>query len=57
MTERKAAAKTHEEREVPWAALKREAKKRFGVERFRSLQREVLESVFAGRDTLVIMPT
>jgi ATP-dependent DNA helicase RecQ len=42
---------------IPWADLKREAKKRFGITAFRSVQREVLESVLSGRDTLAIMPT
>ncbi len=42
---------------IPWVELRREAKKRFGVAAFRSAQREVLESVFQGRDTLAIMPT
>ena len=42
---------------VPWAELKREAKKRFGITSFRSLQREVIESVLMGRNTLAIMPT
>ncbi|WP_074656048.1 RecQ family ATP-dependent DNA helicase [Terriglobus roseus] len=42
---------------IPWDALKREAKKRFGVTAFRSVQREVLESVLGGHDTLAIMPT
>ncbi|WP_263413343.1 RecQ family ATP-dependent DNA helicase [Terriglobus aquaticus] len=43
--------------DVPWAALRKEAKKRFGVDRFRSAQKDVIESVFAGCDTLAIMPT
>ncbi len=43
--------------EVPWAALRREAKRRFGVAGFRSCQREILQSVFAGCNTLGIMPT
>jgi ATP-dependent DNA helicase RecQ len=42
---------------IPWGELKREAKKRFGVTAFRSVQREVLESVLSGHDTLAIMPT
>ena len=43
--------------EIPWAALQAQAKARFGVRSFRSAQREVLESVFQGNDTLAIMPT
>ena len=50
-------SKKQEASAVPWAALLREAKKRFGIAKLRSAQREVLESVFAGRDTLAIMPT
>ena len=49
--------KTEGGSQIPWAALKREAKSRFGVTAFRSVQREVLESVLSGRDTLAIMPT
>ena len=45
------------ESNVPWPELRREAKRRFHVERFRSAQKDVLESVFAGCDTLAIMPT
>ena len=33
------------------------AQQHFGIKRFRPGQREVLESVFAGRDTLALMPT
>ena len=33
------------------------AQQHFGIRRFRPGQREVLESVFAGRDTLALMPT
>ena len=33
------------------------ARERFGIQRFRPGQREVLASVFAGRDTLALMPT
>ena len=34
-----------------------QAQTHFGIKRFRPGQREVLESVFAGRDTLALMPT
>lgn len=34
-----------------------EARRRFGIRRFRPGQREVLEAVFAGRNTLGLMPT
>jgi ATP-dependent DNA helicase RecQ len=41
----------------PWPELLKEARERFGIKRFRPGQREVLESVFAGTDTLAILPT
>ncbi len=37
--------------------LLQEARTRFGIERFRPGQREVLTSVFAGKNTLALMPT
>ncbi len=40
-----------------WSAILREAQSRFGIKRFRPGQREVLESIFSGRNTLAIMPT
>ncbi len=43
--------------EVPWARILHEAQRRFGIKRFRPGQREVLESVFKGRNTLAVMPT
>lgn len=43
--------------DVPWAELRKEARKRFGVKHFRSAQKDVLEAVFSGCDTLAIMPT
>ncbi len=42
---------------VPWSALHREARERFGIKHFRPGQREVLEAVFSGRNTLALMPT
>ena len=42
---------------VPWQAVLREAQQRFGIKRFRSGQREVLEAVFHGRSVLGLMPT
>ncbi len=53
-TRRKAAAATPA---TPWLELLQAARDRFGIKRFRPGQREVLESVFQGRDTLAIMPT
>ena len=43
--------------QVPWPALLREARSRFGIQRFRPGQREVLEAVFTGRDALGLIPT
>ncbi len=43
--------------DIPWDDLRREAKRHFGIQHFRSAQRDVLESVFQGRDTMAIMPT
>lgn len=42
---------------APWEALHREAKRRFGVERLRPGQREVIEAIMAGRDAVALMPT
>jgi len=42
---------------IPWADILREARKRFHIQRFRAGQREVLESVFRGQNTLALMPT
>ena len=42
---------------VPWAEILREARERFGIQRFRSGQKEVLEAVFGGRSVLGLMPT
>ncbi|HET9086660.1 MAG TPA: RecQ family ATP-dependent DNA helicase [Acidobacteriaceae bacterium] len=44
-------------REIPWDSLLREARIRFGVERFRPGQKQALEAVFSHRDVLVLMPT
>ncbi len=42
---------------IPWAALRKEARERFGVERLRPGQHEVLQAIFEGRDVLALMPT
>ncbi|RXH55082.1 RecQ family ATP-dependent DNA helicase [Granulicella sibirica] len=42
---------------IPWDNILREAKQRFGIKAFRSGQREVLQSIFAGHSILAIMPT
>ena len=42
---------------IPWPEILREGRRRFGIQRLRPGQREVLESVFNERSTLAIMPT
>ncbi|GAC1359211.1 MAG: hypothetical protein NVSMB3_06650 [Acidobacteriaceae bacterium] len=42
---------------IPWPTILKTAQERFGIQRFRSGQREVLEEVFRGRDVLGLMPT
>lgn len=42
---------------VPWPALLREARARFGIHGFRPGQREILEAVFSGKNVLGILPT
>ena len=44
-------------RSIPWPEILREGRRRFGIQRLRPGQREVLESVFHGRSTLAILPT
>jgi ATP-dependent DNA helicase RecQ len=43
--------------EIPWPRILHEAQQHFHIQRFRPGQREVLESVFRGRNTLALMPT
>ncbi len=42
---------------VPWSRILQEAQERFGIKRFRSGQKEVLEEVLNGRSVLGLMPT
>lgn len=42
---------------VPWSSILQEAQERFGIKRFRSGQKEVLEEVLNGRSVLGLMPT
>jgi len=42
---------------IDWPSLLKEARERFGITRFRSGQKEVLEEVLHGRNVLGIMPT
>ena len=43
--------------DIPCAEILHEAQSRFGIKRFRTGQKEVLEAVFSGRNVLAIMPT
>ena len=42
---------------APWNRILVEARKRFGIKGFRPGQKEILEAVFGGKDTLGILPT
>ena len=42
---------------IPWARIRAEAARRFGIRQFRPGQRELIECVLAGRDALGILPT
>jgi ATP-dependent DNA helicase RecQ len=42
---------------IPWPRIAREARDRFKITRFRPGQREIMEAVFRGRNTLGLMPT
>ncbi|WP_235880389.1 RecQ family ATP-dependent DNA helicase [Polyangium aurulentum] len=44
-------------RKVPWSRLLDEAQERFGVERFRPGQRELMEAALSGRDAIGLLPT
>lgn len=44
-------------RRIPWAHLLDEARRRFGVSRFRPGQRELIEAVLEGRDAIGLLPT
>src|ERR1700761_1350524 len=50
-------AKSQSTDAIPWNRVLHEAQARFGIRRFREGQRDVLESVLHGRNTLAIMPT
>src|SRR3954453_10371227 len=41
----------------PWPELTRLARQRFGIARLRPGQREIIDRVLAGRDTLGVLPT
>ncbi len=55
-TER-AAHSTKSHIHIPWAIIRAEAARRFGITRFRPGQRELIENALAGRDALGILPT
>jgi len=42
---------------IDWSRLRREARRRFGIERFRPGQQELIEAVLGGRDAVGILPT
>src|SRR5438067_7042711 len=42
---------------IDWAAVRREAGKRFGVQAFRLGQRQLIEAALSGRDALGLLPT
>src|SRR3982751_5563094 len=42
---------------IDWAAVRREAGKRFGVTTFRPGQRELIEAALSGRDAVGLLPT
>ena len=44
-------------RAVSWIRVERTARERFGIDRFRPGQRELLDAIFAGRDAVGILPT
>ena len=44
-------------RKALWGRVLGTARERFGIERLRPGQREVMEAIFAGRDVLALMPT
>jgi ATP-dependent DNA helicase RecQ len=43
--------------EISWTEFRNEARRRFGITRFRPGQRELIETVMAGRDAFGILPT
>jgi len=53
----RAKSKKPAQKSMPWPAIMREARARFGVRGFRPGQREIIEAVFQGRDVLGILPT
>ena len=54
---RKPRAASSEATPIDWSKILHEAQHRFGIERFRPGQKEVLTAVFEGRSALALMPT
>src|SRR5579871_2801981 len=50
-------ARSDKRPDIPWKDIMREAQTRFGIRKFRAGQKDTIEAVFEGRDTLAIMPT
>ncbi len=44
-------------RQIPWLAVRATAAKRFGIQRFRPGQRELIEAALLGRDAIGVLPT
>jgi ATP-dependent DNA helicase RecQ len=42
---------------IPWSQISAVARERFGIERFRPGQRELIEAVLAGEDAIGVLPT
>jgi len=58
MAKRRAApSRRATRRSIDWAAIRREAAKRFGVGLFRPGQRDVIDAALSGRDALGLLPT
>ena len=47
----------HSRAHIDWPEILHQARRRFGIQRLRPGQREILESVFRGQSTLAILPT
>ena len=56
-TKKTGTSKTGAAKKDRWDKVLREAQTRFGIKRFRTGQREVLEAVFEERNVLALMPT
>ncbi|WP_129646334.1 RecQ family ATP-dependent DNA helicase [Peristeroidobacter agariperforans] len=43
--------------QIPWLAIRATAARRFGIQRFRPGQRELIEAALTGRDAIGVLPT